>query len=252
MFPSKEELSKRKERKGEEQYVRGSVDANNVLVVVPAFNEAAVIGGVIENLCETYPNVVVVDDGSSDATAACAVAAGATVLRHPINLGQGAALQTGITYALDRGSAFIATFDADGQHAAADIATMVRTLTEHNAEVALGSRFLGNTVGMSLSRRMMLRLAVLFTRLTTGARLTDAHNGLRLFTRAAACKIKITQNRMAHASEILHQIMRHKLRYVEVPVTITYTDHSRAKGQTLLGAADILGELILGKLARGD
>lgn len=232
--------------------MHGAVDANSILVVVPAFNEVSVIGRVVENLRETYPNVVVIDDGSSDATAACAIAAGAVVLRHPVNLGQGAALQTGITYALARGSAFVATFDADGQHDSAAIATMMRALTEHNAQVALGSRFLGNTVGMSLSRRVMLRLAVLFTRLTTGVRITDTHNGLRLFTRAAARKIRITQNRMAHASEILDQIVRHKLTYVEAPVTITYTDHSRAKGQTLLGAADIIGELILGKLGRGN
>jgi len=153
---------------------------------------------------------------------------------------------------LARGGAFVATFDADGQHYSADIVAMLRALTEHKAEVALGSRFLGNAVGMSMSRRILLRLAVLLTRLTTGLRVTDAHNGLRLFTRAAARKIRITQNRMAHASEILDQNARHKLAYVEVPVTITYTDHSRAKGQTLLGAADIIGELVLGKLARGN
>jgi polyprenyl-phospho-N-acetylgalactosaminyl synthase len=232
--------------------VNGSVDPKSILVVVAAFNEACVIGRVIADLRETYPNVVVVDDGSSDATAACAVAAGAVVLRHPVNLGQGAALQTGIIYALARRAAFVATFDADGQHSSADIARMVRALTEHNAEVALGSRFLGNAVGMSLSRRITLRSAVLFTRLTTGLRVTDAHNGLRLFTRAAALKIRITQNRMAHASEISDQIVRHQLKYIEVPVTITYTDHSRVKGQTLLGAADIIGELVLGKLARGN
>jgi glycosyltransferase involved in cell wall biosynthesis len=232
--------------------VNGSVDPKSILVVVAAFNEACVIGRVIADLRETYPNVVVVDDGSSDATAACAVAAGAVVLRHPVNLGQGAALQTGIIYALARRAAFVATFDADGQHSSADIARMVRAPTEHNAEVALGSRFLGNAVGMSLSRRITLRSAVLFTRLTTGLRVTDAHNGLRLFTRAAALKIRITQNRMAHASEISDQIVRHQLKYIEVPVTITYTDHSRVKGQTLLGAADIIGELVLGKLARGN
>jgi polyprenyl-phospho-N-acetylgalactosaminyl synthase len=232
--------------------VNGSVDPKSILVVVAAFNEVCVIGRVIADLRETYPNVVVVDDGSSDATAACAVAAGAVVLRHPVNLGQGAALQTGIIYALARRAAFVATFDADGQHSSADIARMVRALTEHNAEVALGSRFLGNAVGMSLSRRITLRSAVLFTRLTTGLRVTDAHNGLRLFTRAAALKIRITQNRMAHASEISDQIVRYQLKYIEVPVTITYTDHSRVKGQTLLGAADIIGELVLGKLARGN
>jgi glycosyltransferase involved in cell wall biosynthesis len=232
--------------------VDGWVEAKSILVVVPAFNEACVIGRVIRDLRATYPNVVVVDDGSSDATAAYAVAAGAIVLRHPVNLGQGAALQTGMAYALARGGAFVATFDADGQHTSADIAKMVRALTEHNVEVAVGSRFLGKAVGMSLARRITLRLAVLFTWLATGLRVTDAHNGLRVFTMAAVRKIRITENRMAHASEIFEQIVRHKLTYIEVPVTITYTDYSRAKGQTLLAAADIIGELFLGKLTRGN
>jgi glycosyltransferase involved in cell wall biosynthesis len=232
--------------------VKRSVDPHTITVVIAAFNEACLIGRVIRDVRQVYPDVIVVDDGSADETAACALASGAVVLRHPVNLGQGAALQTGITFALARGGDFVVTFDADGQHASADIAKMVQALTEHDAEVALGSRFLGKADGIPVARRLLLRFAVLFDRLTTGLKVTDAHNGLRVFTRAAACKIKITQNRMAHASEILGQIARHKLRYVEVPVTISYTSHSLAKGQTLLGAADIVRDLVLGKLASGN
>ena len=228
------------------------MDPHVIIVVIAAFNEADVIGPVVRDIRQSYPNVVVVDDGSSDGTAACALASGAVILRHPVNLGQGAALQTGITYALARGGEFVVTFDADGQHACADIARMVRALIENDAEVALGSRFLGKAVGISTARRILLRLAVLFTRLTTGLKVTDTHNGLRVFTRAAARKVKITQNRMAHASELLDQVARHKMSYVEVAVTISYTNHSRAKGQTILGAADIFGDLVLGKLARGN
>ena len=240
------------QRHRETQVEKRVVDPQVIVVVIAAFNEAGVIGGVVREVRQNYPNVVVIDDGSSDGTTACALGSGAVVLRHSVNLGQGAALQTGITYALARGGEFVVTFDADGQHACADIAGMVRALIEHDAEVALGSRSLGKAVGISIARRMLLRLAVLFTRLTTGLKVTDAHNGLRAFTRAAALKIKITQNRMAHASELLDQIARLQMRYVEVPVTISYTSHSRAKGQTLLGAADIVGDLVLGILARGD
>ena len=236
----------------ETQSVKRLMDPHVIIVVIAAFNEADVIGPVVRDIRQSYPNVVVVDDGSSDGTAACALASGAVILRHPVNLGQGAALQTGITYALARGGEFVVTFDADGQHACADIARMVRALIENDAEVALGSRFLGKAVGISTARRMLLRLAVLFTRLTTGLKVTDTHNGLRVFTRAAARKVKITQNRMAHASELLDQVARHKMSYVEVAVTISYTNHSRAKGQTILGAADIFGDLVLGKLARGN
>jgi glycosyltransferase involved in cell wall biosynthesis len=232
--------------------VKRLMDPHVIIVVIAAFNEADVIGPVVRDIRQSYPNVVVVDDGSSDGTAACALASGAVILRHPVNLGQGAALQTGITYALARGGEFVVTFDADGQHACADIARMVRALIENDAEVALGSRFLGKAVGISTARRILLRLAVLFTRLTTGLKVTDTHNGLRVFTRAAARKVKITQNRMAHASELLDQVARHKMSYVEVAVTISYTNHSRAKGQTILGAADIFGDLVLGKLARGN
>lgn len=236
----------------ETQSVKRLMDPHVIIVVIAAFNEADVIGPVVRDIRQSYPNVVVVDDGSSDGTAACALASGAVILRHPVNLGQGAALQTGITYALARGGEFVVTFDADGQHACADIARMVRALIENDAEVALGSRFLGKAVGISTARRILLRLAVLFTRLTTGLKVTDTHNGLRVFTRAAARKVKITQNRMAHASELLDQVARHKMSYVEVAVTISYTNHSRAKGQTILGAADIVGDLVLGKLARGN
>ena len=236
----------------ETQSVKRLMDPHVIIVVIAAFNEADVIGPVVRDIRQSYPNVVVVDDGSSDGTAACALASGAVILRHPVNLGQGAALQTGITYALARGGEFVVTFDADGQHACADIARMVRALIENDAEVALGSRFLGKAVGISTARRILLRLAVLFTRLTTGLKVTDTHNGLRVFTRAAARKVKITQNRMAHASELLDQVARHKMSYVEVAVTISYTNYSRAKGQTLLGAADIVGDLVLGKLARGN
>ena len=234
------------------QRVERSVDTRTIIVVIAAFNEASTIGDVVRNLRENYPNVVVVDDGSTDGTGGCALASGAVVLRHPVNLGQGAALQTGITYALAQGGEFVVTFDADGQHTSADLAIMMRALIRNDAEVALGSRFLGKAVGISKARRTLLRSAVLLTRLITGLKVTDAHNGLRIFTRTAARKIKISQNRMAHASELLDQIARHKMRYVEVAVTISYTRHSVAKGQTLLGAADIIGDLVLGKLARGN
>jgi polyprenyl-phospho-N-acetylgalactosaminyl synthase len=234
------------------QRVKRSVDTRTIIVVIAAFNEASIIGDVVRDLRQNYPNVVVVDDGSTDGTGCCALASGAIVLRHPVNLGQGAALQTGITYALAQGGEFVVTFDADGQHTSADVAVMVCTLIQNDAEVALGSRFLGKAVGISKARRTLLQSAVLLTRLTTGLKVTDTHNGLRVFTRTAARKIKISQNRMAHASELLDQIARHKMRYVEVPVTISYTRHSVAKGQTLLGAADIIGDLVLGKLARGN
>lgn len=219
-------------------------------IVIPTYNEGTVIADLLHDLLAQYPLVVVVDDGSSDATWRAAYEAGAVVLRHPINLGQGAALQTGITYVLKRGADLIVTFDGDGQHQVKDIETMIEMLVRTQSDVALGSRFLGETVGLPWKRRVMLKAAVIFTWLITGLKLTDAHNGLRVLTRNAAQKLEIRQDRMAHASEIIRSIAQLKLRYVEVPMTVLYTDYSLAKGQKISNLFDILGELFSGRMQR--
>ena len=202
-------------------------------VVVPAYNEAGAIGEVLNGLHEYLPRVVVVDDGSSDRTGEIALESGAAVVRHAINLGQGAALQTGIDYALARNAARVCTFDADGQHDPDSIAALYAALTSSGADVALGSRFLGSTPQMPA-----------LTRLQTGLRLTDAHNGLRLFTRAAAERICIRQPGMAHASEILAAIAHERLHYVEVPTRVNYTAYSIAKGQSVTNSVKILFDLV--------
>ncbi len=222
----------------------------HVWVIIAAYNEAGTLARVISNV-ESYGfRAAVVDDGSKDATHRIALANGAVAIRHPVNLGQGAALQTGIAYALTRGAQAIVTFDADGQHRASDIEVLLAALKRENADFALGSRFLGRSLRMPVTRLLLLRLATLFTRLTTGLRLTDTHNGLRAMTRKGAQAIRLRQNRMAHASEILSQIADSGLRYVEVPVTIEYTAYSLAKGQRIGDSLTILSDLITEKLYR--
>ncbi len=219
-------------------------------IVVPAYNENQQIAATIRGLRSRFKNIVVVDDHSSDATGEAALAAGAHVCRHPLNLGQGAALATGIAYALSQGGEFIVTFDADGQHDPADAERMIQHLLDTRSDVVLGSRFLGSAPGMTRGKRNLLKAAIAFTRLTTGLRLTDTHNGLRVLNRKAAASIQIRQNRMAHASELLSEIARLGLTYTEAPCSIVYTSYSRRKGQRMSGAFAVLCDLTIERLQK--
>jgi glycosyltransferase involved in cell wall biosynthesis len=223
----------------------------DVWIVVAAYNEATRILPTLTEIQRCgFANIAVVDDGSRDETGSAALHGGAWVLRHIVNLGQGAALQTGIQFALQQGARFLVTFDADGQHRADEIGRLLEPVRSGEADVALGSRFLGQAENIPLVRKLVLKAGVLFTRVFSGIRVTDTHNGFRAFSRAAAEKIKIRQNRMAHASEVLDQIQVQRLRYVEVPVTIRYTEDSLAKGQSSWNALRIVGQLLMGRLVR--
>lgn len=223
---------------------------DNLWIVIPAYNEGSRLKDTLQGLCGRYRNLVVVDDGSADDTGTAALTCPVWLLRHAVNCGQGAALQTGIDFALRQGADLIVTFDADGQHSADEIERLVEPVRDGRCDVALGSRFLGETVGMVWTRWLVLKLGVLFTRAFSRIHVTDTHNGLRALNRRAAGAIRITQNRMAHASEILDQIRLHGLRYVEVPVTIRYTEATREKGQSSWNALRIVGQLIMGRLVR--
>lgn len=224
--------------------------AESIWVVVPAYNEASRIGATLRTLLPRYPQTVVIDDGSADTTSQAAHEAGAWVLRHQVNSGQGASLQTGLTFALRQGADYIITFDADGQHDPNEIDKLLEPVRTGRADVALGSRFLGSTVNMPWTRKLILKAGVLFTRIVSNIRVTDAHNGFRALSREAASKIHLVQDRMAHASEILDQIRMLGLRYEEVPVTIRYTADTLAKGQNSLQAVKIAGELLLGRMIK--
>jgi glycosyltransferase involved in cell wall biosynthesis len=223
---------------------------SSIWVVCPAYNESSAIVSVIKRLRQAGYDVVVVDDGSADETRQLATASATAVVSHPINLGQGAALKTGIDFALEQGADVIVTFDTDGQHRASDIPHLLDALVRNQADFALGSRFLSEPLNMPRMRRILLWGATLFTVATTGLRLTDTHNGLRAMTRRGAQALRLRQNRMAHASELLAEIARSRLRYVEVPVTIDYTTYSLAKGQRTGDFVMILLDLLAGKLYR--
>lgn len=221
-----------------------------IMVVIPAYNEGQVISEVVAKVRPLVDEVVVVDDLSSDNTGPQAGVAGAKVLRHCINLGQGAALRTGTSYALSQGADIIVHFDADGQHDPADIEKLLAPLKNGQAVVTLGSRFLagGEAMGITVSRRWLLVLARKWVYWWTHLKLTDPQNGLRAMTRSAAEQIVWKQDRMAHASEILEEIARLGLTYQEVPVTVHYSEYSKHKGQKNINAWRIIWRLILGKL----
>lgn len=225
-------------------FAPGELEAATWLVV-PLYNEAEVIRDVMSEARRTFPNIVCVDDGSRDRSAVEARAAGVHVVRHPINLGQGAALRTGLDFALVQpGARYFVTFDADGQHRVEDAQAMIRRLADEPLDVVVGSRFLDARTKPGFVKKLVLKAAVIMQRVTSGVNLTDAHNGLRALNRRAAGAIEIRQNRMAHASEIVNEIGRLKLRYAEQPVHIVYTDYSRAKGQSLWNSVNILSDLM--------
>ena len=224
--------------------------SEDVCVVIPMFNEAEVIQTTIADVRRYFSHVVCVDDGSTDESVPLALETGATVIRHPFNLGQGAALRTGLRFAIrNSGCGYIVTFDADGQHCASDAARMVRVARETGAQAVLGSRFMGmEHHEVPRHRVFLLRAALWLTRTTSGLPLSDTHNGLRVLTSDVAARLNLRQAGMAHASEILHEIARLGLTIREEPVTVRYSEYSRNKGQSSLNAVNILHDLMLARL----
>lgn len=223
----------------------------DVVLIIPAYNEGGMIQSTIKKIPAEFPHIVCVDDGSYDDTAQQILATRAQLVRHSINLGQGAALQTGIDYALQtKAYKYFVTYDADGQHRIADVTKMLKTIKKDKLDIVLGSRFLGDTVGMKTSKRVMLKLAVKVSNIMSGIKLTDAHNGLRVFTRQTAEKLQLQMSDFAHASEIIERIAQLNLKYAEEPVVIVYTDYSHAKGQTMNNAVNILFDVVFKRVTK--
>lgn len=224
---------------------------NDVHIIIPAFNEASVIGTTLHELITYGYSIVVVDDCSADNTAEIVKQLPVSYIRHKVNMGQGAALQTGISYALQKGAAYFVTFDADGQHSPEDIDTLLEKLGDSSCDFVFGTRFSGGVkTEATAGRKIVLQVARYLNFLLTGILLTDAHNGLRAFSRKAAEKINITENRMAHATEFLILVKKNKLRYTEAPVRIRYTSYSRQKGQKNFHSFKVLQDILLHKFFR--
>jgi polyprenyl-phospho-N-acetylgalactosaminyl synthase len=213
-----------------------------VWIVIPAFNEAAVIGEVIADVRSVFDHVVCVDDGSADGTGEVARRAGAHLVRHPINLGQGAAIQTGVEYARKQsGARVFATFDADGQHRVKDVSAMIERLCAGDVDIVIGTRF-GAPQGSRppFLKRIVLRTAARLSRRGRRLGLTDTNNGLRVFNKTVADGLNLTMNGMSHANEFVLLIAENHWRVAELPVEVLYTEYSKSKGQPLLNGVNII------------
>jgi glycosyltransferase involved in cell wall biosynthesis len=223
-----------------------------IFIIVPVYNEAGVVRETVAPMVEAGYTVVVVDDGSTDGSARTLDGLRVVILRHAANLGQGAAIETGRQYALRHDAKIALHFDADGQHSRDQIPEFVAPILRGETDVVLGSRFLRGTDAARTPplRRVILRIGTVVSGLLTGVWLTDTHNGFRALSRRALEQIELRENGFAHATEILGAIRRKRLRYVEVPTAILYTDYSRAKGQSLWNSFSIVFDLLLGRLFR--
>ncbi len=221
------------------------------MVIVPAFNEGRAVKNTVQLLLAAGYRVVVVDDGSADETVEVRRLP-VVYLRHAVNLGQGAALQTGMTYALRAGAEIAVHFDADGQHDCAQIEQLIAPIVEGKADVVFGSRFLRgqDRAQVPWKKRILLRGGILISWAMTGMLLSDTHNGFRALSRRALERVQLQENGFAHATEIMQRVREAGMRYLEVPITITYSEYSQQKGQKLSGSLSILFDLIMAKLTK--
>lgn len=227
------------------------LEPSSIFVIVPCYNEAVVIRQTAEKLLQKKYSVVVVDDASRDNSRSALLGLPVYYIRHSCNLGQGAAIRTGIELALKKSAAFLVTFDADGQHDADDIEKMIECLRNKKADIVFGSRFVpGAATNAPLFRKLVLKTARFINYLASSILLSDANNGLRAMTSTAALKMKITENRSSHNAQVQNLVHQHKLKYVECPVNISYSDYSKKKGVRNISSIRILYDLILYKIFR--
>lgn len=225
-----------------------------IAIVIPTFNEGARLKATIIEISEYLRqsndyeyDIVVIDDASSTSVRSINLSGALPIhlITHPVNLGQGAALETGFSYCRENLKPdFVVTVDADGQHNHKDIPKFLSYCEDKNLDIVFGNRFSDGTSNVPIVRRLILKVAMLFERYITGLELNDSHNGFRVFNANTLSVLRITQNRMAHATEIKQIVSRERLKFSELPTTITYSEESLNKGQSNAGSLIILRDLL--------
>jgi glycosyltransferase involved in cell wall biosynthesis len=218
-----------------------------VIAVIPAYNEASVIGEVLDRVRGHVDEIIVVNDGSSDRTGEIASGRGVVVVHHVINRGLGASLGTGFAAAHRRGADVVITLDADGQHDPAEIPKFVEAING-GADFVVGSRMLTALRGMPLHRKLATFAGNAATYALFGAWVTDSQSGYRALSRHAIEKIDIRTNRMEVSSELIAESKRNRLSYREVPIAAIYTEYSLSKGQSFFVGLKTLAKLVLRRL----
>ncbi|MCE5330373.1 glycosyltransferase family 2 protein [bacterium] len=221
-------------------------DLLKIYIVIPAYNEARMIARVIRDLFNYgYNNIVIVDDGSSDKTSEIVKKHSVDLVKHPVNMGPGAAIKTGIDYALIKNADIIVTFDADGQHLAKDISNLVKPIIDGEAEITLGNRFLNKMSNVPSFKKIILKLGAVLMYLMYGIISSDTHNGLKALSKTAALKIEIKSTGWEYCSEIVEEIKLKKIKYKEIPVTVKYSNYSIKKGQKIYNSFYIVSKMFL-------
>ncbi len=225
------------------------MSTSKIFVVIAAYNEEKRIGKVIKELKrKKYKDIVIVDDGSSDDTYEITKREKVYALKHIMNRGQGAALKTGIDFALKNNADIIVTFDADGQFLVREIKDMIKPILKKEADISLGSRFLGKTVNMPFLKKIVLKLGIFVVLILYRIKITDSQSGFRAMSKKAATKINLSADRMEHAGEFFHEIKRNNLKYKEVPITVIYDKYSLKKGQDWAHSIDLGIKMVVKRL----
>jgi glycosyltransferase involved in cell wall biosynthesis len=214
-------------------------------IIIPAKDEEPRLGKVLEQVIGMgYSNIVIVDDGSVDETSNIARAYDVTVLNHRLNLGAGAATQTGIHWALKQGADVLVTMDGDTQHDAEYIPELVSKLVNDSLDLVIGSRFLEKDPEIPVSRLFYNKIANVITWILTGMSVSDSQSGMRVMTADFARKSELHWNGFEFCIEQLRYARRHGAKIGESPIKAYYTHDTIHKGQNLITGIRMLGTLV--------